>query len=98
MPIDQIKEQRDESGAKRGEQGRDRREKGCFTSLPSYKGISRCSNWLTKNSSQFSSRLEIVLCTGQVCCSTSGSGLHLYNGKVRRRDTASTFENRSEKP
>lgn len=36
VPIDKIKEQRDESGAKRRERGRERKEKGCFTSLPSY--------------------------------------------------------------
>lgn len=80
VPIDKIKEEGDESGAKRvwGGGARRREERtGCFTSLPSYKGISCCSNWLTENSSQFSSRLEIDFYTGQVCTSISVSGLHL---------------------
>lgn len=77
MPIDKIKEQRDESGAKQRERGKERKEKGCFTSLPSYSGISRCSNWLTENSSQFSSRLEIDFYAGQVCSGIPVSGLHL---------------------
>lgn len=58
VPADKIKEPGDESRAKRREREREGKERGCFTSLPSYRGISGCSNWLTENSSQFPSRLD----------------------------------------
>lgn len=60
VPADKIKEPGDES-ERNGGSAKEREKKGMLYVFPSYRGISGCSNWLTENSSQFSSRLDGLL-------------------------------------
>lgn len=60
-------------------------------------GISRRSNWLTENSSRFSSRLEVDFYTGQVGFGSLISGLHFVaRWSEETWHAVNMIENRSE--
>lgn len=84
-PIDEIKERGDESGAKRRVQGG---AKKSFMSLTSYEGITCRFNWLTENSSQFSSRLAIDFSHRSILLRHLGFPAFISQRvEVKRRDT-----------
>lgn len=97
VPIDKIKEQGDESGAKRRERGRERKERDALCLCRVTRGLVAALIGSPRIHLCFSFRLEIDFYAGQVCSGISVSGLHLWSGEAQRRDMPSTFENRSEK-
>lgn len=96
VPIDEIKERKDKSVVKRRVQ-EERGEKGMLNVSDELWRIIWHSNWLTKNSSHFSFRLDRDFYAGQVSSSISMSGLYFLDHQVKRRDMPPAFENRSEK-